>query len=180
MENNDNLNRNISERDLKKILKNANRTEEQKEIRKFIIILLCVVVIVLGFYFFTKDVVTKDTKKNTNASVTFNYDQIILGELFNRPYDEYYVLIFNSEDNKVNYYGSLASKYKSNEGAIKIYTADLDDSLNSKYYSKDGSNPKATSLEDLKVSDLTLIKIKNKKINKFIEKDEDIRKELGL
>ena len=180
MSNNQGVNRNISERDLKKILKNTNRTEEQKEIKKFLVILFCVVVIVLGFYFFTKDVVEKDKKDNKKASVTFNYDQIILGELFNRPYDEYYVIAFNRKDPKSNYYYSFFSRYKSKEEASKIYIADLEDSMNSKFYSKESSNPKSSSLEDLKLSDLTLLKIKGKKITKFVEKEEDIIKELGL
>ena len=180
MSNIKNYNENLTDKELEKIIKRTNRTEEQKEIKKFLIILLCVVVIVFGFYFFTKDVVQKNNTNNKKEDVVFNYDQIILGELFNRPYDEYYTLIFNSEDVKANYYYSLFSGYKSKEGATKIYYTDLSASMNSTFYTKDGGNVKSTNLDDLKVSDLTLIKIKDKKIVKFFETEEDIEKELGL
>ena len=179
MSNIKNYNENLTDKELEKIIKRTNRTEEQKEIKKFLIILFFVIVIVLGFYFFTKDVVKKETS-NKKAQVTFNYDKTIMGALFNRPYDEYYALIFNSEDVKANYYGSLFSSYKSKEGAIKIYMVDLSDSMNDKFYNKKKSNPNAKTLDDLKVSDLTLLKIKDKKITKFIETEDEIKSELGL
>lgn len=175
-------NENVTEKQLKKILKNANKTEEQKEIKKFIIILAIVVLIVVGMYFLTKDVVKKEAnkKENDKTEVNFDYSKIILGELLNRPYDEYYVIVYNSKDSKVNYYANLASTYSTKENALKIYTADLNDSMNSKYYNKDGGNKDAKSLDDLKVSDISLIKVKNKKINKYVENVDNIKTELGL
>ena len=174
-------NENVTEKDLRKIVRKTNRTEEQKEIKKFIIILLGVILVVVAFYFFTKDVVKKDSEqKKEKTEVTFNYNRIIMGELFNRPYDEYYALIYNTEDLQANYYYSLFSNYSAKENSLKIYTVDLNDEMNKKFYNKNNSNPNAKSLEDLQVSNLTLIKIKDKKINKYIEKEEDIRSELGL
>lgn len=176
-------NENVTEKQLKKIVKKANRTEEQQEIKKFIIILLIVVLIVVGMYFLTKNVVKKDdASKNNNekTEITFDYEKIILGELLNRPYDEYYVLIYNSKDAKVNAYSNIVSTYKAKENSLKIYIADLNDSMNEKFYSKEDSNPKAKSIADLKLSDLTLIKVKNKQINKYVENQDSIKVELGI
>ena len=175
-----NYNENVTERDLKKILKKANQSEEQLEIKKFILILLGVVIVVLGFYVFTKKVVNKTATNTKKQEVVFDYNKTIMGSLLNRPYDEYYALIYNAESPKANYYYSMFSSYKAKEGSIKIYTIDLSDSMNSKFYSKNQSNPSAKDLTDLKVSDLTLIKVKDKKINKFVENEDSIKAELGL
>ena len=175
-------NENVTEKQLKKIVKKANKTEEQQEIKKFLIILLIVVLIVVGMYFLTKDVVKnkEDKKEETKTEVTFDYSKIILGELLNRPYDEYYVLIYNSKDPKVNTYSNFVSTYKANEKSLKIYIADLNDSMNEKFYSKEESNPKAKSISELKLSDLTLIKVKNKQITKYVENQDSIKAELGI
>ena len=85
----------VDEKQLKKLAKKVNRTEEQKEIKKFLLILGIVIILVIGVYFFTKIYVVKDTndKDDTKTEVTFNYNKTILGSLFNRPYDEYYVIV---------------------------------------------------------------------------------------
>ncbi|MBE6161714.1 MAG: hypothetical protein E7158_05815 [Firmicutes bacterium] len=175
-------NENVTEKQLKKIVKKANRTEEQQEIKKFIIILAIVILIVVGVYFLTKDVVKKKEaqKEENKTEVTFDYSKIILGELLNRPYDEYYVIVYNSKDPKVNTYSNFVSTYKTKENSLKVYIADLNDSMNEKFYNKEESNPKAKSINELKLSDLTLIKVKNKQINKYIENEDNIKSELGI
>lgn len=172
----------VDEKQLKKLAKKVNRTEEQKEIKKFILILGIVIILVIGVYFFTKIYVVKDTndKDDTKTEITFNYNKTILGSLFNRPYDEYYVIVFDSEDLQANYYYNLVSSYQNKSNASKIYIADLNDSMNKKFYNKDESNPQAQEASELKVKDLTLIKIKNKKINRYLEDVDSIKKELGI
>ena len=107
----------VNKRELKKLAKQVNRTEEETEIKKFIIILATVVIFVIGMYFFTRVFVTKDLsdKKETQTEITFDYTKTILGSLLNRPYDEYYVLVYNSEDLKANYYANLISSYQTKE-----------------------------------------------------------------
>ena len=52
--------------------------------------------------------------------------------------------------------------------------------MNEKFYSKEESNPKAKSISELKLSDLTLIKVKNKQITKYVENQDSIKAELGI
>ena len=173
----------VNKRELKKLARQVTETEEQSVIKKFIIILLGLVILIVGVYFFTRAFVTKDLnkeKEETKTEVTFDYSKTVLGSLLNRPYNEYYVLVYNSEDLKANYYNSIASSYQVKENSIKIYIADLSDSMNEKFYNSKKSNPKAKTIDELQVGDLTLIKVKDKAINKYIEKEEDIRAELGL
>lgn len=173
----------VNKRELRKLARQVTETEEQSVIKKFIIILLVLVILIVGVYFFTRAFVTKDLnneKEQTKTEVTFDYSKTVLGSLLNRPYNEYYVLVYNSKDLKANYYNSIASSYQTKEGAIKIYIADLNDSMNEKFYNSKKSNPNAKSIDELQVGNLTLIKVKDKTINKYIEKEEDIRTELGL
>lgn len=171
----------VNKKELKKLAKQVSKTEEGKEIKKFLIILGIVVIIAAAAYFLTKNYVVKDNKTSeSKTEVTFDYTKTILGSLFNRPYNEYYVLVYNSKDLQANYYANLVSSYQNKENALKIYTADLNDSMNEKFYDKNESNPKATEASELKVKDLTLIKIKDKKISKYLEDVDSIKQELGL
>ena len=99
--------------------------------------------------------------------------------MLNRPYDEYYVLAFKSEDIDSVIYQTYISLYSEKENSNKIYLIDLDNELNSKYYSKEG-NTNAKKIDELKISSPTLIKVSNHKISKYIEGKDSISKELGI
>ena len=79
-------------------------TEEQMEVKRFVLVLLGIILIVVGIYFFTRAFVTKDlfssNKENTEELIsgTVNYDIAIMGQILNRPYDEYYVAIYDQAD----------------------------------------------------------------------------------
>lgn len=168
-------------KDTKKI--NNFKTEEQKEIIKFVIILVVVVALVVGIYFFTKKFVTKEEEKTETQEVTgtVNYNVTIVGELLNRPYDEYYVIIYDSTSNKAAKYQSIYSKFTTGEkSTTKMYYIDLANKLNEPYYNSDETNPKVTSIKELKLGDFTLIKVKDGKINKYLEDEEAVKKELGM
>lgn len=157
-------------------------SEEQIEIKRFIIILLVLVILVIGIYFFTRIFVTKDLfakndDKDTPITGTINYDTTLIGGMLNKPEDEYYVLAYKSEEitNDV-YYGGLVSNYKKKSNALKVYIADLSNELNKKYYDKENIN--TSSLENLKLGDVTLFKVNKGKIIRVFTKEEDITKEL--
>lgn len=159
------------------------KTEEQKEIMKFLILLVVIVVCVVGVYFFTRAFVTKDLKEDKTEETTpaaINYNVTIVGSLLNRPYDEYYVLAYDSESVSINKYQGVYSTYTNKEKAIKMYYIDLGNALNSSYYSEDETNPNAQSIDELKLGDFTLIKVKNGKIVKYIEDFDSVKKELGI
>lgn len=158
-------------------------SETEEEIRKFVIIFVIVIISVVGIYFLSKYIVDKrdESSSNTSATVTgkVDYTAITVGTLLNRPYNEYYVMAYNSEDTDAVYYASIFSKYEQKENSNKIYFCDLNNSLNSSYVSEnDKGNTKATSINDLSFGKITLLKIKNQKIVKYIENIDDIQKEL--
>lgn len=165
------------------------KTEEQQEIMKFIILIVIIAVCVGGIYLFTKKFVTKDINKNENATeevVTgaINYNVTIIGSLLDRPYSEYYVMAYNSKDVVSMKYQAIYSAYMSKEekDLTKLYYVDLSNIMNEQYVaSKDQeTNPNAEKIEELKLGEFTLMKIKKGKIVKYIEDIEEIKKELKI
>ena len=168
---------------VKKIKEKKYRTEEQEEIIRFVKILLIVVIFLVAIYFLTRIFVKKDLG-NTNEETTvteISYSKMVFGTMLNRPNDEYYVFAFSSEDNKANYYSALASNYSNQEESLYIYYIDLEDSMNKEFIAEDGkTNPNAKTVSDLKVGDLTLIKVKDGEIVKYLEDLEKIKSELDI
>lgn len=167
----------------RKIDINKVKTEEQEEIMRFIKIILIILVFIGGIYIFTKKVIKKeDVKEKTITEGIINYDKIILGALLNQNYDEYYVFVYDGNDNKAIYYSALIDLYNQKEDSIKVYWADLSNHLNKKFIAENEAkiNPKAKKVSDLRVGEYTLIKVNNKKITKYIDNIEAVKKELNL
>ena len=155
-------------------------SETETEVYRFLIILGAVVIFILGIYFITTKVVNKNSSSNEETKETeISETAIIVGSLLNRPQKEYYVLAFKSSDNDNVVYQTYLSVYSSKENSKKIYSVDLDNALNSKYYSE-STNTKATKIDELKISSPTLIKVSDGHISKYIEGKDNITKELGI
>lgn len=163
-----------------KIKQENYKSEDEQEISRFIKILLIVVVFILGIYYFTSIVVKKEydiNKDITKGEISSN--NIIVGSILNRPYDEYYVLVYKSTSNKVALYDTITNLYQTKEDSLRIYVVDLNNQLNEKYSSQE-SNPNATKIDEFKFGEITLLKIKDKKVDNYIEDIEKIKTELGV
>jgi hypothetical protein len=64
--------------------------------------------------------------------------------------------------------------------AIDSITIDLANELNKAYYDVENVNAKATKVSEMKVGDITLVKVKNGKIEKYIVDYAKMQKELGV
>lgn len=183
---------------VKKVKRNNKikfETTEQAEVKKFIIVIIVVLLCVGAIYLFTRAFVSKDLFKKDEPKVEdvtegeVNYDVAIMGQILNRPYDEYYVIIYNqSEGEYLGDMASIVSEYstKEDDKKLHLYTVDLSNELNSSYYDKENENTKAKTLEEIKLGDKTLLKIKkNKKsgkleISKYITDIDAMKKELDI
>ena len=158
------------------------RSENEDEIREFIIILIVVLLLVLGIYLVSKLIVDKrDNKSTDNTTVTgsINYNKVSVGTILNRPYDEYYVVLYDSDDMNAALYSSIISNYTI-RGNIKMYYCDLSNPINSKYASSsDKGNENAKTIEEMSFGRFTLLKINNGKIAMYLEDLEKIQKELS-
>lgn len=159
-------------------------TEEQMEIKKFIFVLLGLLILLLGVYFFTKAFVTKDLHKNTNdvnyTEGKVSYDVVIAGTMLNRPISEYYVYAFSNEDTNSVYYNTLVSNYSKKDKALQVYFLDIDNALNKDYVDKNNASKNFTTIKELKLGKLTLMKVKDGKVTKYITNEEEIKKEFGI
>lgn len=168
----------------KRIKVEKYRSEEQIEMLRFIRILIIVIILAVGVYLFTRIFVTKDMnnkKEDTNVTAipgTIDYNSTLIGNMMSKPENEYYVLIYDFKAIDSVFYSGLTNSYSNNEKALKVYVADLSNELNKQHLSTDKNNL-TDNIEEFKVTDATLLKIKNSKIEKSFVTDNDISKELA-
>ena len=149
------------------------------ELRKYIIVLVGIVVIFLGLYIFTGKIVTKDMDKdNTDTiKVEIGYDEILMGNILNRNYTNYMVLIYNvSFDSDL---ANLYNTYSSKENVTKMFYVDLSKKFNSQYYNIGTKTTIPEDIKDIKVGDYTLFYINAGSITKVITNREEIVKILS-
>lgn len=158
----------------KRIKNSKYESNDTKEIKSLIVITLVVVLIVIGVYFLTDMINTKDG----NSDVSINYDTCLVGNMFNRPYSEYYVFLYSSLDDNASTYQGLITSYVDEEDSLKIYYVDMNDGFNKSYLS-DKSNTKPVSVDDVSIKDSALIKIKDGKVVNYYEKLDDYKKVLS-
>ena len=107
----------------------------------------------------------------TTQEVEIDYDIATVGTMFNRVEEEYYVLMYSSEnDSKLD---SVLNKYRSSDDYIKTYFIDLDKKVNSTVLGdKLVKEPKNS--KEVKVTGATLYKIKNGTVVKYYSGIEEI------
>ena len=172
------INNKKMEKRIKKETKWSNLTDEQREVIRFVLIIVIIIIFVLGVYGISK-LLIKDKEEVMTNKVTpgaINYDLVSVGTMFNRPYKEYYVLLYDSTLAEATYYNTLYSQYK-NANKVKIYYVDLSLKNNKEYVQKE-ANKKLTGVNDASFKGTTLVKIKNGKVTTYLDSKEKIRAEL--
>ena len=159
-----------------------NYMEEDKAVRNFIIIIVIVLLIAVGLYFFTTFInkdnePTKTDDTNKTEEVTIDSTKMIVGTILQKAETDYYVILYKSDDEKASSYEALANKYSSKQEPKKVYTVDLAEGINSKYYDKANINLSASNVADLRFGDITVLEIKDNKIFKSFDSVEKIKKE---
>lgn len=156
------------------LIKSVN--DDTDQVKKFILILVGVALVAIALYFVSSKVIIKDgVDEEADVEETIAYDRTDVGGVFNRPYNDYYVMCYDTEALDASlYYGLVESFYRIESG---MYTLDLSNGINAAYV-KDESNPNATKASELAFKGPTLIHIKDGKIEKYIESYEDMQKEL--
>lgn len=140
--------------------------------------MIIVLTFCVGMYFATKYLVEKDsdTTNEEEQTIKINNDVAIVGTMLNKNDSEYFVILYNKKDDKAYEYQSLVSE---NKTKLNIYTVDLGNALNNKFYDKDNTNTKADNINDLRFGDITLIKVKDGKIINSYESLEQIKNVLS-
>lgn len=140
------------------------------------------VVLILALTYLITGLATGEIKfgkeKETEEETSIQYEEILAGQIFNRNSEEYYVLLFNFTDNFASYYLSLKDTYVSSDGSLPFYIVDLEKKSNKDIVVGEDESVKTnvSSVSDLKVSNPTILKIKNHKVVDTIEGRENILK----
>lgn len=136
------------------------------------IVLILLVVYYAVAVFITKEIdfSNKSNSSTSDSSSTSSVsNRILASNIFNQKEEIYYVYCynFNDEDNVVGDAVNSSSDKK-------IYRLDTGSSLNSKYVVDDSGNRSATGLDDLKISDPTLLAISGDSIVGYYEGKNEI------
>ncbi len=103
-------------------------------------------------------------KKEEKAATTIQYEEILAEMTFKQPEAEYFVLYYSFSSSDSSMINNYASKL---EGTAPVYKVDLGKGFNTGYIA-DGDTKTPTSINDLKVKDPTLIRVKNKKAISYV------------
>jgi len=175
----------MGKKDKIKIKTGKEVSEQQEEVVRLLKFLIVIILMIVGIYFFTKAFITKDLFKKAEEAApisgVINYDTTIIGQIFDKPEDEYYVVLYDAKKDSAIYYATIIKAYQESEKPLRIYFADLDNQVfNKQYYTEnaDEINANTTDLSKFKVGDLTLLKIKSGKITKVVQSEETFVSEL--
>lgn len=147
-----------------------NRQGKPLSIKTFITIMVLFAIFFVVLYILTGIFVTKEIKwfnNNTNEENSVELEnKILAADSLRQTEEEYYVYYYDSskEDREVANAIYLVKE--------KIYRVDLKDAFNSNYIGEPSG--KVNSIEELKVSDPTLIKVVSEEIVEFYSGTEEI------
>lgn len=113
------------------------------------------------------------TKPETGETIISN-EYIMVGEILNRSENNYYVLFDNYSSNFTSdiYINNLLASSET-----RTYKVDMSKDGNSKYMSED-ENRDASSINDLKINGLTLIRVNNGRIVEYKSGSDEIEEYL--
>ena len=131
-------------------------------------------ILLVAIYFTIAIFVTKELKiswlngESNEVQSTSIENKILAKNVFNQKESTYYVYFYDFKNEDTN----IASAIYGADATV--YRVDASNGLNSNYVSADGGNRNATTLDDLKVVDPTLIKVDNDKIVAYYEGPSEI------
>ena len=137
---------------------------------KSAIMTIVIVLVVIGVFYLFAVYITNKPQKIYIPEESISYEQITAGSTFNMSDYEYIVLFYSRENNAEITEKISGYKVKNN---INVYYVDLDDAINNSVKSTT-SNKEATKASELKVTNPTIIRIKNGKINNYIEGQKNV------
>ena len=154
------------------------KNEDVGEIKTLIIITLIIVVLAAGLYFVTEFAVNRRNTEETLPEPDISFVDTIIGDMFDKPFDEYYVFAFSVRHPSANRFFNLMTRYEQTEDAKWVYFADLNLVFNN-FALAEESNPRPTHPTEVRVNEVGLFHIRDGKVHRFYETIEEIEKALS-
>lgn len=161
----------------KKIVENtkAHYNEDVVRIVKIVaIVIICFAII----YFLTAIINGEIFGKKQEEEVEIQKVEILMGETFEKKDSEYLIVYYDFEDKLYSsLYSMLVENYNSYNSDVPMYKVDLSTNFSKNYMAveEESSNTNPTNLSNLKIKGATLIRIKDKKVIKYIEGKSNIK-----
>lgn len=156
----------------------VNNTSSSDEISKIIKIISAIAVCFAIVYFATSYITGRMSDKEETGEVEIQKEEILISETFEKTDKEYMVVYYDYEDDlNANLYTMLIQNYNNKKKDVPIYKVDLASNLSKNYVAQgeEKSNTKPTSLSNLKIKGATVIRIKDKKVIKYLEGKDSIK-----
>ena len=135
------------------------------------------IVIFFGIVYFGAGLLTGSIKLKKEVKETeIQYSEILAEKTFMQNKSEYYVIYYSFDSNSADFIKAVISGLS--EGTT-VYTVDLDKNFNKNYISEDITNKTPKNSSELKVTNPTLIKIKDKKVTSFVTGIDNIVKQVS-
>ena len=158
------ISKNIKKVNLKKKEKKSNKNQ-LITLAKIVLGVIIIVAVTIGLYY----IISGDYKSN-DSKTEIVYDEIMAGQIFDKQDETYYVALYKYDSDE-----DLTEKIE--EKTSTIYKVDLNKKINSQIIGQQ-SNLKTDNIEELKVTQATLIKVEKNKNVETIEGYEEIVKYL--
>lgn len=167
--------------DKKNVKKNNTNSFDIKGFVITIVALICILGVIYGLTLGAQNLgwFDLDYFKPEVSKGVISYNNILAGTIFDRNEEEYYVLIADFSEEDSIYLSSLYSMYQEKEDKISLYIVDLNDGMNKTIIGSE-SNPDAQEVDELNISDFTLIKIIDGENVLYVEGVENIESELEV
>ncbi len=134
------------------------------EIKNNIKILVYILAFFLFMYLMTAIITgeikfSSKEKEDIIPEETIQYDEILAGEIFNRPESKYYVIFYDFDKVDAQTLNLAISNYMGTKDSLKVYTVDLSNNFNKSIYDAPNKNIKTSKIVNFKVDNYTLIKV---------------------
>lgn len=148
-----------------------------KGIKIFGILILILVIIYIGTAIVNGEIKFKN-ESEAEEDVLIQNEEILAGSTFMMSEKDYIVLYYDYTKVNAGVYDMLYSNYNSSQNALpKMYKVDLSKGFNKSYLSnKDELNENPNNASELELKNPTLIRIKNNKVVKFVDSEDEIKK----
>ena len=152
------------------------------EMAKLVLLIVIVAIAFAIFYVITLFVVNKNEKSEATEEIqetTIQYEKILVSSILTKQEKEYYVLVYKKDDKYLDTYKNYLSYYKmAKTDALPYYYVELDSQFNKQFVSSE-SNLNVEQAKDLRFSQTTLMRIKDKKIASTYEGKDNITGKLS-
>lgn len=161
--------------------KSKFENEDYQKVKAFFIILIIVLALLALLFFLNGKFVTKDrfNDQETTTTTEPSYDETVItvDKMFKIKKDAYMVMIYDSNDKESSVlFSNLILTYK---GSKSLYSIDLANKMNSKYYNPDKEeNKKPTNPSDVSIAGPRLIIMSNGVVTEYIEDVDTIVKKM--